>query len=61
MAAKKSKKKAKKATKKKAKYVCYECGSIVTMDCCGIGFTRLVCCGKAMKKKASKKATKKRK
>jgi hypothetical protein len=45
---KKSKKR--KTTKKKARYVCYDCGTEVIMDCCGVSFTRLICCGKTMKK-----------
>ncbi len=52
--AKNTRKKIRKKTTK-SKYVCYDCGSIVTMDCCGVGFTRLVCCGKSMKKKAKQK------
>lgn len=48
---KKSKKKAKKVSKKKAQYACYDCGTEVVMDCCGVGFRRLICCGREMKKK----------
>ena len=47
-------KKINKAAKKsvsKAKYVCYDCGTEVVMDSCGIGFRNLICCGKEMKKK----------
>jgi len=56
MAAKKkrtTKKTIKKFKKKisKPKYVCYHCGTEVFMDCCGIGFRELVCCGEPMKKK----------
>lgn len=36
---------------KKPKYVCYDCGTEVIMDCCGVGFQQLICCGKEMKKK----------
>jgi len=49
MSKKKEKKKTKHA-KGKAGYACYDCGTEVTMDCCGVSFTRLLCCGKAMKR-----------
>jgi hypothetical protein len=42
----------KRKTAKKSKYVCYHCGTQVVMDSCGLGFRHLVCCGKAMRKKA---------
>jgi hypothetical protein len=35
---------------RKPRYSCYDCGSEVVMDCCGVGFRSLVCCGKEMKK-----------
>ena len=46
-----AKKAAKQTSRKKAKLVCADCGTVVTMDCCGVGFTKLVCCGHVMKKK----------
>lgn len=42
---------AKKASRKKSRYACYDCGTEVVMDCCGVGFRKLICCGKVMKKK----------
>ena len=45
--------KAKKAKQKKfkSKYACTDCGTEVVMDCCGVGFRRLVCCDKVMVRK----------
>lgn len=34
----------------KPKYKCVDCGTEVFVDCCGVGFRQLVCCGKEMKK-----------
>jgi hypothetical protein len=42
---------AKKSSTKKPKYLCYDCGTEVVVDCCGVGFRRLICCGEPMKKK----------
>ncbi len=50
-AKKENKKAAGKHLKEKAKYACYDCGTEVIMDCCGVGFRELICCGKVMKKK----------
>lgn len=52
MKAKKGNKKAAgKGSKGKARYACYDCGTEVVMDCCGVGFRELICCGKVMKNK----------
>ncbi|MBR9706330.1 hypothetical protein GOV14_04795 [Candidatus Pacearchaeota archaeon] len=48
---KKTTKKSTKKVRKKPKYVCYDCGTEVFMDCCGVGFTKLICCGKKMDRK----------
>ena len=51
VAKKKTTKKSVKRTKnKKPKYICYDCGTEVIMDCCGVGFRHLICCDKPMKK-----------
>ncbi len=51
MAKKAKKRTTKKTSKKKARYACCDCGTEVIMDCCGIGFRKLICCGKVMKRK----------
>ena len=45
------KKKTVKKTSTKPKYVCRVCGTELIVTCCGVGFKKLICCGKAMKKK----------
>ena len=50
MVAKKKTQKAAKKSAKKTKYVCYHCGKEVFMDCCGVGFRELICCGEPMRK-----------
>ena len=56
-AKKTTKKKTKKATTKEAKktYVCVPCGMEVTVSKQGLGVTRLMCCGEAMKLKRPKR------
>ena len=49
------KRSARKLTSGKPKYVCFDCGTEVVMDSCGVDFRRLVCCGRTMKKKQTKK------
>ena len=39
-----------KKSKVKQKYICSDCGTEITLDCFGIDFNKLVCCGKEMKK-----------
>jgi transcription elongation factor Elf1 len=46
-----SKKKIVKKNSTKPKYVCRVCGTELIVTCCGVGFRKLICCGKAMEKK----------